>query len=676
MVAPQKKESAEINSTVKASTATAYTNQPDSNTLLAKALQYHQKNELETAAKLYDQALLTDPYNIKILYLRGLLCIDLKEHQKGVDLLSLAVTKNTTDPLLYDALANAHWANNNLALALSCYNKSLNLNPKSVNTWFKKGCIQLERKDYENAITSLNEAAKLDHTFFQAYDKLSQAHKNRNEIVFEKLYLKLFQHYLPETVGEGFIATCDLFFIDAKLALATALKKNQVNQTIYIKATQICYYTGNKIEDPPDNLVWVETKDLIDFFHKTRLRLPSAIEFNPASQEETLTAKSFAKLFEDINVSKNEISVQFFNLNKKRKPTFNPEERLRIYLAASRKTVVMQYCSRNIAKALENNGCEVKFLVEESDLEEITTLKLLTTHYEFNPHAVVNVNHLYNQWLHPDVYNITWWQDFMPEIDDEKLKWRERDIALTADPALIPHLEKSGAKDVKRQEFCVDTTTFQNITPVEERRKAIFIGNSYKQRLLKKPGEDEALSMLQDMLDRGEPFTMDFLNFVAKKSDLPLHYVFDLGPLLTHVVRETAVKWLCELAPKLELDVEIYGRGWDNHPIITPYFKGEIEHGPKVAALYNQAKYALSSSPYVVDSQRLSEIAACGVIPVMFDARPFAQKPHWDDECLWFHSQEKFNDCFSKSPKSDPKIIAQTNSYDAFAKRIIKWVKP
>ncbi|MBF0381748.1 MAG: hypothetical protein HQL69_12060, partial [Magnetococcales bacterium] len=548
--------------------------------------------------------------------------------------------------------------------------------PNSINIWFKKGHLLFEQNDETNAILALNKALEIDHTFYQAYGVLAKIYSKLGKKFFEQYYVKLFQYYSPNEDVKDLKTICDLFFVNSNLALETALKNNILEQTVYIKATQICYYSGKEIINHPENLVRVPVDNFIDFFHTTMLRLPKAVEFDPASQEETLTALSIAKLFDDINVSRNDLGIQYFYANLERKPVYNPDEPLRFYLYASRRTVVMQYCSRNIVKALENNGCDVTLLIEDSDLEDVTTLQVLKSQYECNPHAVVSINHVNNKWLHPDVYNITWWQDFMPELENKKTTWRKRDIVLTADPALTPYLEKSGAKNVQRQEFCVDTTIFKNITPLAQRRKAIFIGISYKQRLTNKPGEAEALDMLQDTMDKGEPFTMDFLKHVAKKSGLELRYIFDLGPLLTYVVRDTAVKWLCELAPKLELEVEIYGRGWDEYPTIKPYFKGEVEHGPKVAALYNQAKYALSSSPYVVDSQRLSEIAACGVIPIMYDARPFAQKPHWDDECLWFNSQDEFNDCFTKSPKNSPAIIAETNSYDTFAKRIISWIKP
>ncbi|MBF0445859.1 MAG: tetratricopeptide repeat protein [Magnetococcales bacterium] len=223
MALPKRKDSVKIKSTIKARMTTDYTNQKtyhlDSKIIINKALYHHQKNELDIAAQLYDQALCGDQKNVKLLYLRGLLCIDLKEYQKGVDLLSFAVSQSPNDPLLLNGLADAHRANKNFTLALSCYNKSLNLNPNSIETLYKKGSLLFEQKDEENAITALNEVVKLEPTFFQAYDKLAQIHANRKEKVIEKYYLKLFQYYLPETVKDNFINSCDLYFLNAKLPL-------------------------------------------------------------------------------------------------------------------------------------------------------------------------------------------------------------------------------------------------------------------------------------------------------------------------------------------------------------------------------------------------------------------------------------------------------------------------
>ncbi|MBF0382234.1 MAG: tetratricopeptide repeat protein [Magnetococcales bacterium] len=679
MAAPLRNNSADRSVKAKFGMSSNYSEkqaeQPNSNELMLKAVQYHQKGDFNSAVELYEQALNADPANVKLLYLCGIVYIDMEDFQKAVDILSFATTLSPKDPLLHDSLSSALWGIGKLAPAISCCNTSLKLNPNSVETWYSKGCLLLLQKKEREAITAFEEVIKLDQTHYMAYGKLSEAHSACDEQVIESYYIKLFQHHSPDPIDVNLIDTRDIFFLDSSLALKIANKNNRIPQTVHISARQVCYYSGTKIQNAPENLIHVPAKQIVPFFKTSKLRFPYFVEYNPEVMQERATALSIAKILEKINASNSKSSFLYSNRSQLQKPEFIPGEPLRFFLSASRLTTVMQYSSRNIAKALLNKGCDVKLDIEESDMEEIIPYQRLKAHYDFNPHCVININYINNSWLHPDVYNIIWWQDYMHGVEEENYNLRERDIVLTADPSLTPYLTKAGIKDIKRQEFCVDTNVFQNKTPLEERHKSVFVGVSYTSRLNHIAGEKEALDLLQQEMDRGVAITTDYMHFVAKKTDLPYQYVYDVGPTFTHVVRQTAVKWLCELAPDIDLEVEIYGRGWDDDPIISPFYKGPIEHGPKIAKLYNETKYAVSASPYVVDSQRLSEISACGVIPIMYDARPFAPTPHWDDECLWFVSQDEFNNCFTQKPKNSPEIIAQTNSYDAFADRIIEFVK-
>ncbi|MBF0454445.1 MAG: tetratricopeptide repeat protein [Magnetococcales bacterium] len=643
--------------------------------LISQGITHHQEGELAQARRCYESALQLAPNNPQLIYLRGILASQLKEHQLAVDLLSQTVRHNPNDATLHDSLATALWEQGNQSAAQKRYRKALELNPSLVETWYNLGCVQLELKQNREAIESLLQAITLQPDFFRAYGKIANAHKACDELVLENYYVTLFKHFYPGELEEQQEEIHDLFFLDFQTALATAKKKNRFSQTTYVTAAQLCYYVGDPVEGTPKTLISLPLKNMAQFVHNTRLRLPKAVHFDPSQPSERESAFQIANLLEQLAVANKQLANHYYNQNRVRQPIFEPGKPLRIFLSASRQTVVMQYCSRYLAESFKRLGQEVCFLIEEDDREELSLLQQMKVYYDFNPHVIININHLSNQWLHPDVFNFTWWQDFMPELGAKKpLAWRKRDYALTADPVLNPHLQRVGSPTVYRQEFCIDPTLFKNRTPWQARKKAVFIGVSYIHRLTHVAGEAKAIQALKSKMLQGEPITMDFLKQVAKETELPLEQVYDLGPIFTHVVRETAVEWLCMLADDLDLDVEVYGRGWQHNPITAPFFKGELSHGEDVATVYNSAQYAVSASPYVVDSQRLTEIAACGAIPVMFDARPFAQKPHWDEECLWFHNQEQFNRCFTRRPKKDPAIIGKTNSYDAFAQRILNWV--
>ncbi|MDH5230301.1 MAG: glycosyltransferase, partial [Gammaproteobacteria bacterium] len=114
----------------------------------------------------------------------------------------------------------------------------------------------------------------------------------------------------------------------------------------------------------------------------------------------------------------------------------------------------------------------------------------------------------------------------------------------------------------------------------------------------------------------------------------------------------------------------------DKDPIVQPFYKGAINHGEDLAKLYNSAEYALVvTQPTEVNNQRLAEAAACGAIPVVTDVRAQSEKPHWDDECLFFSNRDELYNALKQKPKNDPSVIANYFSYKDFAKIIIDSVR-
>ena len=132
-----------------------------------------------------------------------------------------------------------------------------------------------------------------------------------------------------------------------------------------------------------------------------------------------------------------------------------------------------------------------------------------------------------------------------------------------------------------------------------------------------------------------------------------------------------SARWLCELADELGMTVEVYGRGWERDPVVSPFFKGTLPHGPAVAEVYNTAQYSLVAHPHDLHSQRLIETAACGSIPIVYDCRYRAEKPHWDEQCLWYRTKEELRACLGKRPQSPVHAVCQGRSYTDFAKRIL-----
>ena len=120
-------------------------------------------------------------------------------------------------------------------------------------------------------------------------------------------------------------------------------------------------------------------------------------------------------------------------------------------------------------------------------------------------------------------------------------------------------------------------------------------------------------------------------------------------------------------------DSEVYGRGYADKEKIKKHYHYEVQHGEELSDVYNSFKYALLPS-ILVNSQRLSEVTACGCIPIVYDARNFmVEENSWDDHCLFFHSKNDIATIVNEhlEPVKNPSEIAEELSYTNLVKKML-----
>lgn len=465
----------------------------------------------------------------------------------------------------------------------------------------------------------------------------------------------------------------DTYFFDAKQAFMIALQQNRVfcgHPTI--DGLQLCFYDGDPIPDAPPNLINVRFENILDFFLHTRLRLPESIGFPSHAtleQKEEIT-QLYQQVVEEVRAQRQQNTRVIAAAIMQQHPEFNTNEPLRIFFPSSRLTTVMQYASKNLARAFEKLGHKTWLSMEQNDMEGIDMSHRLAEFYQFEPHVVVNINHLYNSFLNPHIYNITWWQDAMPEITQSKpITWRERDLVYSAVSQLDTYLEACGASRITRQPFCIDTDEFTITDNKPRENKIIFIGSSYLRHLQDHERHKEALNALSEHFEAGDAITGDVINQIADDNNMSRDYVF--WHLFHYVIRDYSVRWLCQNSP---IPVEVYGPDWEYDPIVKPYHKGKLRHGADVVEAYNSALYALVVHPFELNSQRLAEASACGCIPVVYDCRHSSDQPHWDNDILYYKTRDDLVTILSQQQGKPAPHIAEHYSYDRFAKHILETI--
>jgi len=466
----------------------------------------------------------------------------------------------------------------------------------------------------------------------------------------------------------------DTYFVDPLLALNAAKQRNRVYcKHPTIDGLQVCYYRGELPEHGIENLVHVELHDFVDFFTLSKLRLPEKVEMPYDLEEELKLAlqEDVTNAMDAINKKRREITELLTLKAKAQKPVVVDGEPIRIAIPSRRLTTVMQYCSQGLAKAFEKRGYQVFLYIEANDMEVHNYIDFLNRFIDFNPHVVVYINSLRNTFYHDDVINIIWWQDPMPEIKNQQLlSWRENDFNFSISPVFDQYLKQCGAEKVERQHFVIDEDVFYSDDNRQRQQKIIFVGTSYLSNVaVADDQQQQAIAQLVEILNRGGCFDQQTVTRIAERSSLTYEFVF--WKLLHYVIRDYSIQWLCQHST---LPVEIYGRYWDQEPLVAPFFRGELVHGVEVADVYRSATYAIVSHPFEINSQRLAEVAACGCIPVVYDCRDVAEKPHWDEYCLFFKTEEDLKNIIDNRlmPAKSPILLAQHFTYDAAVDHFIE----
>jgi len=244
----------------------------------------------------------------------------------------------------------------------------------------------------------------------------------------------------------------DTLFLDPEMALAAASRQQTVDcgdTTLY--GTQICYYSGDVIDNAPENLVNVPCDDFLDFFSNTRLRLPRTVVFREDIEydEKDKLAQAFGELLSQSIANRNKVGTLLRQECQQTKPDFQNAEPLRVLLTTSRYDNIKRPIIEGFFDAFEQHHCKTRLIIEQSSLEKLDTPWLFKEHFSFNPHVVLTIDSFDTNWLHPDVFNIVlWWKPAYDISIGAPLSWRNRDIALPSNDHNLNLLSKSGAKSI------------------------------------------------------------------------------------------------------------------------------------------------------------------------------------------------------------------------------------
>ena len=320
-----------------------------------------------------------------------------------------------------------------------------------------------------------------------------------------------------------------------------------------------------------------------------------------------------------------------------------PSRKPRVVLLTSRFTTVLQYSTRDVARALEGLGWETRVFIEPTPWHATSDRALKRLLIDFKPDLVFSIDHLRreNPNLYPDELSyVCWIQDDLPNLTCA-IAGRSigrRDFVLCADE-LAFNLRYDYPL---RQNIYVHKFTRVPDRPASwnsDGDDLAFVSNTSR---LPRDIADEATASLRVAEDVRKLFraacdrmiaTYDaggafhaflqvrrLLESLESEMNIPIEsrdnreqlILFLFNHLNNALYRQQTLRWIADAADSLGLKLALYGNGWDAHPDFARFARGPVGYGEELERLTRATKINFQILPYSCLHQRLLDGLVAG----------------------------------------------------------------
>jgi len=315
----------------------------------------------------------------------------------------------------------------------------------------------------------------------------------------------------------------------------------------------------------------------------------------------------------------------------------------------SRFTTVLQYSTRDALHAFEELGYTTLLLIEEKDHHCLSPLTIARAVLEHDPALVLLLDHL--RYEHPylpkNLPLLTWIQDPLPNLLCERAGQSIGALDFVCGHYFDQCTQRYGYPD--RQfvpaELPVSTRVMHDAELDEDSvsREACdisFVSNAstpidrfyettkgqYPPAL--HPLLETIYGRVCEVLESGGYLSFhrtaaELVRTAARQMGIALpdgqveqlktafaYRLFDWGR------RQQTLEWVADWARRTGRVLRIYGRGWENHPRLTDFAAGVVEHGEPLRRANRGSKLGLQLIPSGFRHQRSYEMLVCGCLPL------------------------------------------------------------
>jgi hypothetical protein len=332
-----------------------------------------------------------------------------------------------------------------------------------------------------------------------------------------------------------------------------------------------------------------------------------------------------------------------------------PAQPLRVLVPTCRYSTFVKHSAADIAEAFGRAGWEARVLIEPDDTSHLSSLAYLREMAGFRPDLIVLINYArrsIGDFLPPEVPFICWLQDAMPHQFDAALGASQGPMDFLAGYLHRELFEQFGFERRRCAVFPVAVSTRKfhagPVAPELRERHACEVAyvshhsetpDAMHQRLVAEARAAEPVvarifeelrapvaEIARAAMERCQGFDLRVAaGDVARRvlgADVPDATVTQLTrqycfPLADRLVRHETLAWAARAAERRGWRLHIYGKGWERHPSLARFARGELAHDEELRASYACAGVHLHASINWPLHQRVMECALAGGFPLV-----------------------------------------------------------
>ena len=304
---------------------------------------------------------------------------------------------------------------------------------------------------------------------------------------------------------------------------------------------------------------------------------------------------------------------------------------LRAMILTSRFSTYIQYSARDIADGFKDNGHEAIVVKENNDISVMSLLHHYTKMNEFKPDMVIIIGYFRKEWCPKSIPFITWVQDDLPQTFNQGNvdNLSEKDFVFCIYRGFRERFIQMGMPEnrVDMQIIPANTSIYK---PIESKKECDVV---YIQHGGTSP-EHEYVNLRNQHDNQFERIIIDRCWEKIKESFSNNKYLYyddydkifeEMEDKLSIKIKDEKTRWRIvyalrffvgnrflrqmplEMISGMGVNLELYGKDWENHPRLSKHAKGIAQNGEELNKIYNRAKIALHLQHDATLNQRVTE---------------------------------------------------------------------